>query len=88
MPGHSFEISELEAKKHVDVTSGPRGGMIIEFTYFRKFVTFVPILASQGKTAESIWEFIYKTTWNPRKKEGLEQRRNDIVMAINEARKE
>lgn len=88
MPVHPPEIHELEAKKHVDVKLGPRGGMFIEFTYFRKFVTFVPILMSQGKTAEQIWEFVYKTTWNPRKKEGLEQRHNDIVIAIDEARRE
>lgn len=88
MPGHSFQLSESEAKKRVEVKSGPRGGMIIGFQYFRWFVTFVPIIASQGKTAEQILDFLYENSWNPRKKEGLEKRHDDLVIAINEAREE
>lgn len=81
-------ILKLEAEKPVEVKLGPRGGIFIGFQHYRWFVTFILIIASQGKTAESIWDFIYRTTWNPRKKEGLEKRHNDIINAINEARKE
>ena len=88
MPELSFELSKSAAKKRVEVKAGPRGGMIIGFQYFRWFVTFVPIIASQGKTAEQILDFLYETSWNPRKKEGLEKRHDDLIIAINEARME
>lgn len=81
------DIPEFEAKEHIEVKLGPRGGMLIGFQYYRWFVTFVPIIASQGKSAEDIWEFLYKTSWNPRKKEGLEKRHDDIIIAINNARR-